>query len=80
MAQPIRWSPRAASNFEDICNYIALDSPYYASLFAKKVNVVIKAFPNFPRPDELCRNMEMKIYVKRSMKITGLFIEQRKKS
>jgi len=47
MAQPIRWSPRAASNFEDICNYIAKDSPYYASLFAKKVNAIIKTISHF---------------------------------
>ena len=29
MAYKIRWSPRAASNFEDICDYIAEDSEYY---------------------------------------------------
>jgi len=49
MAYKIRWSPRAASNFEDICNYIAKDSKYYASLFAKKVNAIIKTIPQFPR-------------------------------
>jgi len=67
MAQPIRWSPRAASNFEDICNYIAKDSPYYASLFAKKVNVVIKAIPQFPKagrivPEYGNENLREKIY------------------
>ena len=48
MAQQIRWSPRAASNFEDICNYIAKDSTHYASLFAKKINIIIKTIPQFP--------------------------------
>ncbi len=35
MAQQIRWSPRAILNLEEICNHIASDSEYYASLFAK---------------------------------------------
>ena len=48
MAYKIRWSPRAASNFEDICSYIAKDSDYYAALFAKRVNALIKAIPQFP--------------------------------
>jgi plasmid stabilization system protein ParE len=49
MAYKIKWSPRATSNFEDICNYIGNDSKYYASLFAKKVNALIKAIPKFPK-------------------------------
>ena len=49
MAEKIRWSPRAASNMEDICNYIAEDSEYYAAFFAKKVNTTIKAIPQFPK-------------------------------
>ena len=48
MAYKIRWSPRAASNFEDICSYIAKDSDYYAALFAKRVNALIKTIPQFP--------------------------------
>jgi len=42
MAKKIRWSPKAADSFEEICNFIAKDSEYYASLFAKKVNAIIK--------------------------------------
>lgn len=49
MAYKIKWSSRAASNFEDICNYIGKDSKYYASLFAKKVTALIKAIPQFPK-------------------------------
>lgn len=37
MAQKIRWSPKAASNFEEICEYIAKDSEVYATLFANKI-------------------------------------------
>ncbi|MBI1819908.1 MAG: type II toxin-antitoxin system RelE/ParE family toxin [Nitrospirae bacterium] len=50
MAQTIiRWSPRAVSNFEDICNYIAKDSKFFASLFAQKVFSIIKSLPKFPK-------------------------------
>ena len=49
MAYGIRWSPLAASHFEDICAYIAKDSPYYAALFAKKVLMIVRALPQFPR-------------------------------
>ncbi len=52
MAAKIRWSPRAASNLEDICNYIAKDSELYAALFAKKVNVIIQTIPQFPKAIE----------------------------
>lgn len=53
MAYKINWSPRAASNFEDICAHIGKDSEYYASLFAKKVNVLIKAIPQFPKASRI---------------------------
>jgi len=49
VAYNIRWSPRAASNFERICEYIAKDSKYYAALFAKKINAIIQAIPQFPK-------------------------------
>lgn len=67
MVYKIRWSLRAASNFEDICNYIAKDSEYYASLFAKKINAIIKAIPQFPKagrivPEYKDENLREKIY------------------
>ncbi len=67
MAYKIKWSPRAASNFEDICNYIGKDSEYYASLFAKKVNAIIKNIPQFPNagrivPEYGDENIWEKIY------------------
>lgn len=49
MAQKIRWSPRAALNLEDICNYIAKDSEVYATIFADKINTIIKYIPQFPK-------------------------------
>jgi toxin ParE1/3/4 len=53
VAYQIRWSPRAASNFEDICNYIAKDSQYYAAHFAKRVNALIKTIPQFPSSERI---------------------------
>jgi len=48
MAKRIKWSPKAAQSFEEICNYISKDSEYYASIFAKKVNAIVKEIPKFP--------------------------------
>ena len=49
MALKIKWSPRAASNLEEICNYIAKDTEYYSILFAKKIINIVKAIPKFPK-------------------------------
>ncbi len=67
MAQKIRWSPRAASNFEEICNYIARDSEVYSILFAQKINAAIKSIPQFPKagrvvPEYGDENIREKIY------------------
>ncbi len=70
MAYKIKWSPRAVSQFEDICNYIAKDSEYYALLFAKRVNAVnaiVKAIPQFPRAGRIVpefgnENLREKLY------------------
>ena len=67
MAQKIRWSPKAASNFEEICDYIAKDSEVYATLFAKKINAAVKSIPQFPKagrivPEYGDENIREKIY------------------
>lgn len=49
MAYQIKWSPRSASNLEEICEYIAKDSEYYARLFAKRIISIIKDIPKFPK-------------------------------
>ena len=48
MVEKIRWSPKAADNFEEICNFIGKDSEFYASMLAKKINSIIKNIPLFP--------------------------------
>ena len=49
MACRIVWSPRAANQFEGICEYIANDSPVYARIFAQKIVSVVKNIPVFIR-------------------------------
>lgn len=67
MAKKIRWSPKAAESFEEICNYISRDSEYYASIFARKVNSIVKAIPLFPKagrvvPEYQDENLREKIF------------------
>jgi plasmid stabilization system protein ParE len=67
MAFKIIWSPQAAWNLEEICEYISKDSRYYAGIFAKQVIKIIKSIPNFPRsgrvvPEYDDENLREKIY------------------
>ena len=48
MVKKIRWSPKAADSFEDICNFIGKDSEFYACMFAKKIIEIITDIPLFP--------------------------------
>jgi len=82
MAYKIRWSPRAASNFEDICDYIAKDSEYYAAILAKRMNAIIKDIPQFPKasrvvPEYRDENLREKIYGNYRIiyRLKGEFIE-----
>ena len=49
MAISIRWSPRAVSQLEEICQHIAKDSEQYACLFAKRVMAIVQSIPRFPQ-------------------------------
>ncbi len=67
MAFNIKWSPRAASQLENICEYISKDSNYYAGVFAKKIVKIIKDIPNFPEagrivPEYRDKNLREKIH------------------
>ena len=44
----VNWSPRAASDIEEICNYIANDSEHYARIFAQRVIAIVEKIPDFP--------------------------------
>ena len=67
MARTIKWSPRAAADFEDICAYIAKDSEHYAVLFARKVYRLVEEIPKFPKagrvvPEYGDENLRERIY------------------
>lgn len=42
MAQ-LRWTPQAVADLDEICEYIARDSPQYASIFAHKVVAILES-------------------------------------
>lgn len=42
------WSPKAVDELEAICNYIAIDSEYYAHVFAKGVIEAVEMLERFP--------------------------------
>jgi len=44
----IIWSPDAAADLEDICDYIAKDSEHYARVFAQEVINAIERLLLFP--------------------------------
>ena len=67
MVKKIRWSPKAADSFVEICDFISKDSEYYASMFAKKINEIIKNIPLFPKvgrivPEYQDENLREKIF------------------
>jgi plasmid stabilization system protein ParE len=39
----LRWSRQAADDLEEMCEYIAQDSPRYAALFAQSVFTILEA-------------------------------------
>jgi plasmid stabilization system protein ParE len=67
VAYSLKWSPRAASHFEGICDYISKDSSYYAVIFARKIVAIVKSIPQFPRsgrvvPEYNDENLREKLY------------------
>ena len=45
----VRWTPQAADDLEAITDFIAADSPNYASLFAIDVLTSVERLRTFPR-------------------------------
>ncbi len=63
----VRWAPRAARHFEQICEYIAQDSNFFAKIFAEKVLNLVENIPSFPKsgrivPEYNDKNLREKIY------------------
>ncbi len=42
------WSPGTAADLEEVCDYIAKDSEYYARLFAQRITSLIEMIQEFP--------------------------------
>ena len=49
MVKKIIWSPKAATNLEEICDFIGEDSEYYARIFAQRIISEIEKIPDFPK-------------------------------
>jgi len=67
MARQIIWSPRSANDLEEICEYIAKDSEYYAREVARQMHKRIDDLPGYPRsgrvvPEYDNENLREKIY------------------
>ncbi|HWE39592.1 MAG TPA: type II toxin-antitoxin system RelE/ParE family toxin [Isosphaeraceae bacterium] len=45
----LTWSPRAAQDLEDICEYIGRGSEHYARVFARQVVSLVEAIPEQPQ-------------------------------
>lgn len=46
--EKILWTEDGYSSFDEVVQYIAKDSPYYASNFAKKITSTIEILKDFP--------------------------------
>jgi len=67
MAKKIIWSPKAAENLEEICDYIGEDSEFYARTFAQRIIAEIEKIPDFPNagrivPEYMQKNLREKIF------------------
>src|SRR5438128_123953 len=45
----VTWSPRAIRDLDDICEYIARDSDYYARQVGREIVALIESIPDHPR-------------------------------
>jgi len=54
----VRWTPQAADDLEAITNFIAADSPQYASLFAIDVLAAVDRLVVFPRSGRIVPEMD----------------------
>jgi len=67
MDDRIKWSPRAASHLDQICEFISQDSETYARIFAKKILKIVEDIPIFPKsgrvvPEYEDKNLRERIY------------------
>jgi len=78
MVKKIKWSPKAADNFEAICNFIGRDSEFYASMFAKKIIEIVTNIPSFPESGRIVpeyQDSNLREIIFQNYRIKGKFIE-----
>jgi len=63
MAKKIIWSPKAAENLEEICDYIGEDSEFYARIFAQQIIDEIEKIPDFPKVGRIVPEYQQKDYL-----------------
>ena len=54
----LRWTPQAADDLEAITDFIAADSPQYATLFAIDVLTAVERLEVFPRSGRVVPEMQ----------------------
>ena len=44
----VKWSKQSLEDLKELCNHIALDSPYYARIFNDKIFEMVEHLESFP--------------------------------
>lgn len=60
----IRWTPQAAEDLDMIAEYIAGDSPHYATLFVLKIISAVERLEQFPELAALSPNPTNRLFEK----------------
>ena len=69
----VRWTPQAVGDLEAITDFIAQDSPHYASLFVLDVFGAVERLERFPESEESSRKRTNRVFGRSSSAITGSF-------
>jgi toxin ParE1/3/4 len=74
----IKWTEDGHSSFEDVIQYIAKDSPYYAGVFAEKILASIEKLKDFPESGRIVpeyNNPEIREIIYKSYRIVYKIVE-----
>ena len=56
----VKWSNQSLDDLKEICNYIAVDSPYYAKICNDRIFEMVEHLKNFPEMGTLLKESEDK--------------------
>jgi len=56
----LSWTEQAISDINDICDFIAKDSPFFARLFADKIFNATEKLKNFPEAGRVVPELDKK--------------------